>query len=229
MNFLRKLFGKGFVRSSSIRSPAITGDAYIDACFQFDFQEHHDTRNWREIPEAQALVKFAREKNTEAALRQCQIVRDNYPDFYWPYYWLATLYGGQGRLEDARQALTEGLGYAKSKYNLCGKMGEIEWEVGNLAEAVKWWLKSVIIQINTDNLDTFTPFLRLSYIAQGFGLTDTQLLLIQYVDNINYAVRYDNEYALEMWEAVTIILQDSIELGISIKQALELLHQEYLS
>ena len=147
-----------------------TGDSYVDACFQIEFQEFYEDRDWFGIPEAKVIPEAGNAGSIEEALCLAKALRDKYPDFYFSYYWFAILYCKQGHYEDARNSLIKGLHLVKSKYHLCEKMGDIERELVNLQEAVKWWIKSIVIQVSTEKIDNYNSFLYLSYVAEKFGL-----------------------------------------------------------
>ncbi len=160
-------------KARALTTVAKTGDPYIDDCLQLDFEEFDEGRLWGEMPEAKAIPQAANAGQTDEALHLAQALRDKHPDFHFAYRWLNYLYRKQGRLADARNAALAGLRLSKSKYDLCQVMADTEWEQGNLPEAVKWWLRSVMIQAGTKSLGDFASFLYLSYVAERSGLADT--------------------------------------------------------
>ncbi|GEM_PF-2016334 len=202
------------------RSIARTGDEYVDSCFQIEFQEFYDERDWFEMPEAKAIP---RAETTEEALRLAEALREKYPDFDFSYYWFNILYRRQGRYDDARKIIIEGLRTAKSKSSLCERMGETEWQAGNLPEAVQWWIKSIVIQTGTDNLDDYVPFLNLSHVAEQTCLFDASMRLRKYVDSIRPGqIRVTDEIANEFYTATR---NQGTE---SMRRAINLLNTAYL-
>jgi tetratricopeptide (TPR) repeat protein len=197
-----------------------TGDHYIDDCFRIDFSEHYDERDYSEIPEAKAITH----ETMEDAIRLANALREKYPDFYFSYFWLGILYQRKGLNEEARKFLFEGLDKSKSKFSICEKLGDIEFKSENLPEAVKWWIKSVIIQVCTNNLDNYSSFLNLSYIAEQFELMDTTSKLRQFVDAIEVGqIRLNSKASNEIY-AIT-----RAQGTKSMRQAIDILNKEYLS
>lgn len=215
------------IQSSTISLKIIpkTKDTYVDDCFQVDFQEFEERGDWRDIPEAKAIPGKINEGKLDEALSLTQILQSKYPDFYYTYTSFARIYTKQGRFEDARISLLEGLQLAKSKHNICSVMGDIEWELGNLLEAVKWWIKSIYVQVGYQNQpDNFGPFLYLSYVAEQLDLHKTSSHLRLYVDRIRPGqIRMNAEGANKIY--ATTKRQGSS----SMKRAIELLDKECLS
>jgi hypothetical protein len=99
---------------------------------------------------------------------------------------------------------------------------ELEFDAGNLSEAVKWWIKSIVVQVGTKNADSWTPFLRLAYVAEGFGLRSANAHLLGWVDRIQN-VRYNAAGANEIYRLVE---RDRVPV---VARAIELLDREYVS
>jgi tetratricopeptide (TPR) repeat protein len=208
----------------ALKTIAKTGDKYVDDCFHIGFQEFDEPRRWNEIPEAQAITGPGNAGRLEEALRLAKALQNKYPDFYYSYYWFAVLYRKQARYDSARSALTQGLEVCKSKYKLCQMMGDTEWETGNLPEAVKWWIKNIVIQVSVHNLDDYVSFLHLSYVAEQLGLPVASSRLRQYVDRIRYGeIRLNPDAANKLYTGTR---RQGTE---SMKRAIDLLDREYLS
>jgi tetratricopeptide (TPR) repeat protein len=216
-----KAIVEGKVQDGAI---AKTGDAYVDDCFYIEFEEFGESRAWFEMPEAKPIPQMGNSGRVEEALRLAQPLRDKHNDFDFAYYWLAALYGKQGRYGDARSSLMEGLRLAKSKYSLCSMMGDTEWELDGLPEAVKWWIRSVVIQISVGKIKLFTPFLYLASVAEQLGLGRTSSRLTQYADRTSSSeIRLDPD-------VVERLYADTRRQGTeSMRRAIELLDREFLS
>ncbi len=211
-------------KPKSLKPVSRTGDAYVDACFHIEFQEFDDGRDWFEMPEAKAMTEAGNAGRVEEAIRHAEVLRDKYPDFYFSYHWFAVLYRKQGRYDDARKALGDGLRLSKSKYYLCQMYGDTEWELDNLPEAVKWWIKSIVVQVSTENLDDFVSFLHLSYVAEQLGLGSACSRLRQFVDRIRIGqIRLNGDAANKLYAATR---RQGTE---SMKRAIDLLDREYFS
>jgi len=171
-------------RSAATKPSASEGtlDTYVDACFNMEFEESQEERRWSDVPEAAAVAEAANDRRTEEALRLAQALRDKHPDFHLGYYWVGELQRRQQRYSDARECLLRGLDLTKSKYALCEMMGQVHCEAGNLAAAVKWWIRSCVIQLRLEDIEAHTPFLNLSYVAEGMGLSSECAALRQTVD-----------------------------------------------
>jgi hypothetical protein len=207
-----------------IKALAPTGDPFVDGCFQIDLREQYDTRQWYDIPEAQAIAKAANAGETDEALRLAHAMRTQQPDYAFPYFWLGLLRGRRGEHAEARRWLEEGLKAARSKFTLCGGMGDLAWSQRDLPEAAHWWIRSVMIQASTDNLGEFAPFLKLSYVAESLGLAGACDQLRRHVDRImTGAPRLNADAANELH------FEAKRQGTASIRRAIELLVAEYLA
>ena len=207
-----------------IRALAPTGDPFVDGCFQIDLQEQYDTRQWYDIPEAQAITKAANAGQTDEALRLAHALRQQQPDYAFPYFWLGLLYGRRREHGEARRWLEEGLRTARSKLTLCEGMGDLAWSQKDLPEAVRWWIRSVVIQTSTDNLSEFAPFLKLSYVAERLGLGGACAKLRRDVDRIHSgAPRLNADAANELYA------EAQRQGTASVRRAVEMLAAEYLA
>jgi hypothetical protein len=211
-------------RPKPIKSIPKTDDAYVDSCFQIEFQEFDDGRDWRELPEAKAVSQAGNAGKIEEALHCAEVLRSKYPDFYFSYYWFCILYRKQGRHADAIHALNDGLRLAKSKYELCQMYGDTEWYPGHLLKAVKWWINSIVIQVGTMNLGSYGAFLYVSYVAEALGLESACLHLRQFVDRIG-----TGGIRLNAGPANTLFMAARLLGSTSMKRAIDLLDREYLS
>jgi tetratricopeptide (TPR) repeat protein len=189
-----------------------------------DFDELYDERDWFEMPEAKAVPDAANSGRADEALGLAQELVRKHPDFYFGYYWLAVLHRKQKRYDDARQSLLDGLRSARSKQSLCTGMGEMEWERRNLPEAVKWWIKSVAVQVGSQYATDYVPFLQLSYVAEALGLGDACSELRSWVDRLRAGgVRLNAEAANPLY------LATSRQGTRAMRVAVELLEKQYLS
>jgi tetratricopeptide (TPR) repeat protein len=211
-------------KPKSIKSIVQTGDAYVDSCFMIEFQEFDEGRDLFEIPEVKVLSQAGNSGRIEDALRHAEALRSKYPDLYFSYMWLSILYRKQGRTADAVNALNDGLRLSRSKYELCQNYGDMEWELGHLPEAVRWWIKSIVIQTSTNSLGNFVPFLQLSYVAEAAELQGACSHLRQFVDRMRAGeIRLNADVANKLYSATRA------QGNASMKQAIDLLDSEYLS
>jgi hypothetical protein len=212
-------------RSLPIKTIAMTGDPYVDDCFQIDFDEFYEERDWFNIPEAKAIAEAGNAGLIDEALRLTADLRQKYPDFYFCYYWFAILYRKQKRYDDARKSLMEGLHFAKSKESLCAKMGDVEWEVHDLHQAVKWWIKSIAIQLGSQSVtDDDGVFLSLSYVAEALGMIGVCSKLRSWADRLRLG-----QIRLNAQPANDIYLATSRQATPAMRLAIELLDKHYLN
>jgi tetratricopeptide (TPR) repeat protein len=211
-------------RSFSIKKIAKTGDPYVDNCFQIDFDESYEERNWFNMPEAKAIPDAGNAGQIEEALSLAERLKRKYPDFYFSYYWFAVLYRKQRRYDEARRSLMEGLSFAKSKQSLCTEMGEMEWELQDLFEAVKWWIKSVAVQVGSQYATDYVAFLHLSYVAEALGIRSACLRLRSWVDRMS-----PGQIRLTAQAANEFYLTTSRQGTLAIRLAIEVLEKQYLS
>jgi hypothetical protein len=175
--------------------PATTGDAYVDDCMQF-FEEVKEERRWPDVPGAKAVVdagnaaigadSIRNEERAQEALRLAEGLRKKYPDFHFPYSWLALIFRRKAQYGAARNALIEGLRLSRNKNILCNALGQTEYEAGNLPGAVMWWVRCVLTQVHdkTANGKESGAALDLSYVAEELGLPEAREHLLQWVDRL---------------------------------------------
>jgi hypothetical protein len=211
-------------RSLPITLIARVGDPYVDDCFHIDFNELYEDRDWFHMPEAKNIPDLGNAGRVDEALLLTADLQQKYPDFYFSYHWLSVLYRQQKRYDDARNSLKEGLRFAKSKESLCTEMGELEWELHNLPEAVKWWIKSIAVQVGSQYATDYVAFLNLSYVAEALRMRVVCSKLRSWVDRMRSGqLRLNAQAANALYSAV-----DSNEAS-AMRYAIELLDRHYLS
>lgn len=215
---------KDLVGVITIKTIDQTGDAYIDSCFRFDFQQYKEDRDWSQIPEAIAIARAGNAGETEEGIRLAKELRNKYLDFDFCYSWLGNLYLRLNSYGEAYNAVSEGLRLARSKYSLCRTMGMIHLKVGELPEAVKWWIRSLVIRICAHKLNDVEILIYLSYVAEALGLDTECSILRRRADDINSGgIRLSSQKANELY-AWTRQWSSS-----SMKQAITLLVHEYIT
>jgi len=173
------------------------------------------------MPEAKAIPQAG---DTEQALRLAEQLRQKHPDFYFVYYWLGILWDRRGDREKARQHLLEGMRLSKSKRSLYTQLGDLEWKWGSLPEAVKWWLKSVVVQVGSQHVTDYVAFLHLSYVAEALGIQAACSQLRAWEDRIRTGhIRLTAQAANELYAATRR------QATSAMRHAIELLYKHYLS
>jgi tetratricopeptide (TPR) repeat protein len=214
--------------------PATTGNMYVDECMQF-FEEVKEERRWPDVPGAKAVVDVGNavtlansinETKAQEALRLADELRKKYPDFYFPYLWLASIYRKKAQYDGARNVLIEGLRLSRNKNTLCNALGQTEYEAGNLPGAVMWWIRCTLTQVHdkTANQKEFAPAQDLSYVAAELGLPEAREHLRQWADRHGGSgIRRTAEAAQKLYAATRSQGTDSM------KRAIERLDKECLS
>jgi len=213
-----------------------TDDDYVDQCFKIEFQEFEENRDWFDMPEAKAVTESGNTGKIEEALILAKTMQNRHPDFWFPYFWRAILYSKKRNYKDVWKVLLEGLELSKSKFDLCAKLGNLEWELAeDLPEAIKWWAKSIVIQISAKeflNRDASmarlrwndSPFFYLSYVAEQLGLSRPFWKLRGYADQINI-----DKHCFIPEEAEKLYAAVHNQGTVSIGKVIELLSEKYLS
>ena len=161
-----------------------TEDAYINSCFDFDFKEENEIRHFYEIEDLKEI--FYQDLNgliniPEKATNSVKKVIKEYPDFDVLYIWLGTCYNKHelNKPEKAQQIFLEGIMKCRRKSCLCGKLGMLEFESNNLSGAVKWWIRSYVLQSKSDQYSDGFSFLNLATIAKYLNLNNCYQVLFE--------------------------------------------------
>ena len=161
-----------------IKTPQKTGDPYVDSCFQFDFEEFDEPRVWHEIASLKDIPLIAdTDKNKALAIAEAAI--QEFKDYSFLYYWIGKLRGQLNYAGEPKKTYLEGLQKGRNKPILCGGIAMWEFEHKNLAEAVKWWIKSCAIQLSCSLSKDGFSFLNLAYVSEGLGLSVCQTTLLE--------------------------------------------------
>jgi tetratricopeptide (TPR) repeat protein len=198
-----------------------TGDPYVDSCLTLGFTEVVDGREWNEYPELLEVMELVNSYRIEEGLDLAISIREEYSDFDHVYRWLALAYGKQGDYQKARQTLKEGLRNCLRKYHLCNYLALIEYEVGDLVEANRWWIQSLLLQETYEEYGDYQPFLYLAYVSQALGMITLSQRLFTQSDRIR-------QLRLVQKAAIAISKMAREQGGPSIVRTLELLGQAEL-
>jgi hypothetical protein len=198
-------------------------NSYVDDCFMIEFEEF-ESEDLSHLPEFRALIEAGNYGAIEEGLLLAEKLESEYPNYYLPYFWFSILYCKQKKYDKARDKLYKGLRYASDKRTLCLKFGDLEWAAENLPEAVKWWIKSIIIQVKHQHYDGGSAFIYLSYIAEQIGLIDSYEKLRKYAFNI-----YGQQITLDEHVANKLRNATDTQGTESLKQAIVHLANNYLT
>jgi hypothetical protein len=208
----------------ALKIPSKTNNSYIDSCFQIDYQEFDDPRDWRKIPEANEFIDAERSgKNTNVLLLLLDNIRTKYPDFHFSYSWYIKIYSSVGLDDDVNKILKKGLNLSKRKDTICRNMGMAKWKEDNLPEALKWWIKCLVFQLNRDAYHDYELFLYLSIIANGFSLYSESSTFKRYANINGSGIEVIPETVSKLR------FQVSNHGTSSMKEALKILVKEYMN
>jgi len=156
-----------------------TNESYVNECFTIEFPETRENRQLLDTAEAQPMIAAQRSGALADSLLHAQRLAMRYPDCHSFYYWQGYLHAELGNLGQSRAILLEGIQKSREKASLYDRLARTEWQTGDLQEAVKWWIRSMVVRTETRNFDDSDPFLYLWYVAEGLGLSDAAAKLSQ--------------------------------------------------
>jgi hypothetical protein len=206
--------GKTDSISKKIKVPKLTGDPYVDSCFQLDFDELDEPRVWHEIAELKDIPLLA-DSDKKKALDAAEKALKAYPDYDFAYFWVGNLRGLLAYPGEPRKTYREGMKRSRSKLNLCIGVANWEFEQNNLAEAVRWYIRSCALQLGGKMYRAEFPFLNLAYIAEGLNLAKCKTALLKQVERIRN-IKFDTEGANKRYRLAAEQGNDSIKKAISL-------------
>ncbi|MDK2980756.1 MAG: hypothetical protein PWQ55_1103 [Chloroflexota bacterium] len=201
--------------------PQPTGELYVDTCFQIDFEEFIELRNWRDYADLRDIPDTAM-VDKRKALSMALSVWEKYDDFSFVYYWIAKLRHETYFPGEPIATCLKGLEKCRSKPILCGAIAMREFERYDLGQAVKWWVRSAAAQFGCRmSTDSFS-LLNLAYIAEGLDLPDCQKALMAEAQNLQ-GIQFDAIGAEQRYHLART------QGSGPIKRTIRLLCQHYLS
>jgi hypothetical protein len=193
MNIWKKLFGDGSKPSTSANtktatsapisttqpkpniSPAPTPQnieptqstttPYVESVFAFDLTDKPESYVWRKIDGLCLVPDLVRNKDIAQAEAVIREVLPKYSDYSFVHYWNTIVFEKKGDIDKARQSCAEGIRVSNEKHYLCGQLAMLEFKHGTLKEAVRWWIRSILLQMPNKSVDDAQSFLYLAFIA----------------------------------------------------------------
>ena len=138
---------------------------FIESIFTFDMEDQSDDRAYWKFPELEDIPDLFDKKQFSKIENILGAALANYPDYYFVYSWLSSSKEAQGDFENAKEILEKGIINSKNKTYLCGRMALLEYTHDDLEEAVRWWIRSGLLQIRRKEIDDEQSFLYLATIA----------------------------------------------------------------
>jgi tetratricopeptide (TPR) repeat protein len=118
-------------------------EGYVRSCSEAVFSEEKEERTFRSDPAFQGVLDPLNSQQYAAAIKAAESLLSRFSDFDLPYKWLASAYRSTNQLQQSHDVLVRGLARAKRKAVLLTDMGETEWRMGNIHQAVYCWCQAL--------------------------------------------------------------------------------------
>jgi hypothetical protein len=158
------MFGDSLAPSEGpLRSPSHA--SYVESVFAFDLVETSESRDWQNLDELRDVPSLFYDKKASQVEAKLNAALTKFPDYSFVFSWQATVFEEKGETERARQAYSEGIRVSKEKHGLCGELAMLEFKHGTLKEAVRWWIRSILLQMKNKSVRDAQSFLYLAFVA----------------------------------------------------------------
>lgn len=182
-------------------------DEYIDACFSIEYNVNeelckHESQEQRLIKEEKDneifdLFSIYGKNKKEEAFELAKSLTNDMKDWDVPYTWISRIFREEKKYKEAKEAITIGLKNAKRKRVLCGHMAVIYEEENNIAERVKWLIRSMIIEFRINEFNE-PHWVDLGAIASVLGLDTESSKLKGYCRNYELAGEAVSEFRQQL-------------------------------
>jgi tetratricopeptide (TPR) repeat protein len=161
-----------------------------------DLSEVYDA-SIKDLPEPRppgfdkVLAKAVRDYTASDNVRRTEIfqfeeAKKREPDFFLPYYWIATHHMKYKNYAAVIETLQEGIRQARTKSVLCRRLGECYFSAGDMEKAVYWFCTAVMAGDQTD----FHVYLYLGYIYEAYGMKNASYWARRRARGISYQMTY---------------------------------------
>jgi hypothetical protein len=195
---------------------------FAEDCLYCDWVEIEDSRRWKDFPELKEIYDLGNSDRSPQALPKIASVWSQFKDYYFVYMWKMILLADAERKSEAENVFAEGLSNSLEKYYLCSNWAKIAYNSGNLEEAVRWWIRSIVSEFTIRKPKSEDAFLYLAYVAKFLGDQDSEKKLFAVVDRLTIRGRYNEK------EQARISSLVSSQGTPMIKEAIKLLCSKYL-
>jgi tetratricopeptide (TPR) repeat protein len=135
----------------------------------------------------QAINRYTSLENVrKTEIFQFEAARLREPDFYLPYYWVASYHMDHKNYQTAIEVLHEGIRQARTKSVLCRRLGECYFRIGDIEKAIYWLCTAIMAGDQTD----FHAYLYLGYIYAAYGMKNASYWAIRRARGISYQMTY---------------------------------------
>jgi TPR repeat protein len=136
---------------------------------------------------AQAIQDYTAPENVrKTEIFQFEAARLREPDFYLPYYWIASYHMDRKNYLPAIEVLREGIAKARTKGVLCRRLGECYFWAGDVEKAIYWFCTAIMAGDQTD----YHVYLFLGYIFAAYGMKNASYWAIRRARGISYQLTY---------------------------------------
>lgn len=181
-------------------APAVAGidEDYVRLCLTPAYREEPEVRNWRSDPAFRRVLDPLNQGDLTVAADEAEKLTHAFPDLDLAYTWWGSALIRSGQHARARDVLEQGVERARRKFLICEKLGEAEWRLGDIRNAVYWWAQSVHCQDTVDTSEV-GAYLYLHYVADGMGSGEVAMAFARRVDMIAPGqVRLDSGTAADL-------------------------------
>jgi len=169
----------------TLKPPPPTGDGFADSCFALDFLPSPDDRSGSRmegLKEVPGLVK-------QGLLNEAWMILDKHhleiKDLDFIYAFKALILQKNGQPEAAEKTLLAGLKFGRGKFLLYDRLGFLAFETGQLTEAVRWWIKSIVAMRMLNQVTMWEPFLYLASTARALSGEAQARILTAFVTRLS--------------------------------------------
>ncbi len=157
-------------------------DDFKRRCLTGEFHDETEDRTFHSNSAFAPVLDAFGTSNFEEVIRRGTQLLPRFPDFDLPWEWVSSAYQELGKLDSAYRVASEGLPRTKRKSVLLVRLGDIEWQRGNLPETV--YALSQALHCYADRPLDYNPYLLLNYIAEGAGLSTVAAAFLRRVDQL---------------------------------------------
>jgi len=159
---------------------------YISKCFAERYSEEEEVRLWNSDPAFHKILDPLNAGDNLKARKEAEALVRDFHDFADIYVWWAKSLLNERNYQEAKRVLHMGLSNSKQKYPLLNLMGEVEWRLGSLSEAIYWWIQGLMGQEKVQGFGgEVGAYLYLYHIAEILDLSRLAAQLRERVDFIS--------------------------------------------
>ena len=172
--------------SLSGKKPTLSPDeSFFEQCFNFNTAaEPADEHTWPETGDLKGIPDLIKNDRLSDALSAIERHESDFPDLDYMYAWKSHIFQKQGDLEKAESILEQGLARSNRKFVICDRIGFLAYHRDDIREAVKWWIRSIILMEQSGTTSLWEPFLFLACVARASDLNGPHRQLMDRVKRI---------------------------------------------